>query len=252
VSEKPPDVAVVNRELTRRIAEAGERLGFEVATEYPVPGARIDVVWSLRPPDPIPHFDGAIPVVGFEIESSWRTRKHVKGDFLNLQDAGLALGIIVLAGSGKKDDSLRQFARVLADRPGTKVLIWTDHDVLALSEGRPAVELPVDMLVDIGVEPLDRVPGEKSAPPDRPARRHTGKYRPLWEWLMGQEHRPITVTFGDIERVLGFPLPDSCRTDFPPWHGYAGSAVARAIIDAGWRARQVQLNSGTVTFVPQR
>src|SRR5947209_6913059 len=89
----------LNVELTGLVVDAGKRLGFDVETEYPVPGGRLDVVWSTRPSSPIPHFDGAIPVVGFEIESSWRSRKHVKGDLINLQDCGVALGVIVLAGS---------------------------------------------------------------------------------------------------------------------------------------------------------
>lgn len=67
-------------------------------------------MWTWTPPTPIPGLDTGVPVVGFEVESSWRTRKHVKGDLLNLQDAGVALGVIVLAGDGEKDDSLRRFA----------------------------------------------------------------------------------------------------------------------------------------------
>jgi len=47
----------------------------------------------------------------------------VKGDLLNLQDAGVALGVIVLAGSEEKDESLRRFAQALVDRPGARVLI---------------------------------------------------------------------------------------------------------------------------------
>lgn len=58
------------------------------------------------------------PVVGFEIESGWKTRKHVKGDLLNLRDAGVALGVIVLAGVDPSDDSLRRFATALVNRPG--------------------------------------------------------------------------------------------------------------------------------------
>jgi len=33
------------------------------------------------------------------------------------------------------------------------------------------------------------------------------------------------------------------------WHGYEGSALARAIKDAGWRSRHVDLAAGTVAFV---
>lgn len=36
----------INRELTAALVEAGRRRGFQVTTEYPVPGGRLDVVWS--------------------------------------------------------------------------------------------------------------------------------------------------------------------------------------------------------------
>jgi hypothetical protein len=82
-----------------------------------------------------PRFVGAIPVAGFEIESSWRTRKHVKGDLLNLQDAGVALG--VFAGADTRDDSLRRFAETLVDRPGPTMLVW--KRVRALGTGQVTV-----------------------------------------------------------------------------------------------------------------
>lgn len=91
------DASILNRELTDLLVEAGEQLGFSVVTEFVVDGGRIDVVWTWDPGAPIPGLVGSLPVAGFEIESSWRTRKHVKGDLLNLQDAGVALGVIVLA-----------------------------------------------------------------------------------------------------------------------------------------------------------
>lgn len=246
VTDTPPNnrqAAEINVVLTGLIAEAGRAMGFEVRTEYPVPGGRLDVVWSLHPSRPIPHFDGSIPVVGFEIESSWRSRKHVKGDLLNLQDCGVALGVIVLAGSGAKEDSLRRFAKALVDRPGARMLIWTEEDVRSLVSGQRVVDLPLPVGDEIdetaGMEPVEARPVE-----------HTGRYRLLWEWLRDQERRPVTITFADIEDVIGTSLPDSCREHAAHWHSYKGSAVGRAIIDAGWRARNVQLNAGTVTFVP--
>jgi hypothetical protein len=101
-------------------------MGFTAVTEYAVPGGRLDVVWLWEPRTPIPGVVGAIPVAGFEIESSWRTQKHVKGNLLNLQDAGVALGVIVLADADAdaRDESLRRFAVSLVDRPGATTLVW--------------------------------------------------------------------------------------------------------------------------------
>jgi hypothetical protein len=46
-------------------------------------------------------------VAGFEIESSWRTRKHVKGDLLDLQDAGVALGVVLAGVDARRCPSTR-------------------------------------------------------------------------------------------------------------------------------------------------
>ncbi len=141
----------LNRELTGLLAEAGRKLGFDVVLEYPVRGGRLDVVWSWSPTSPFPGLERPVPVVGFEIESSWRTRKHIKGDLLNLQDAGVGLSVIVLAGTDPKDDGLRRSAELLVDRPGPTVLVWTADDVRALAEQRSTVPaLPLDSTEAVG------------------------------------------------------------------------------------------------------
>ena len=81
-------------------------------------------------------------------------------------------------------------------------------------------------------------------------RAHTGNSRPLWGWLLQQERREIRISFSDLERQAGVSLPDSSRTHVPHWHSYQGSAVARAIIDAGWHAACVDLNAGMVSLGP--
>jgi hypothetical protein len=77
-----------------------------------------------------------------------------------------------------------------------------------------------------------------------------GKYQPLTEWLMRQQRRTVEVSFGEIERVLGFPLPPSSRTYVAHWHGLAGSRVATAIYEAGWQARLVDLRAERLTLEP--
>jgi hypothetical protein len=78
---------------------------------------------------------------------------------------------------------------------------------------------------------------------------HTGKYRGLWEYLRKQESDAVPMSFEAIERLLGFALPASSRAHNAHWSGYKGSAVARAIADAGWRATSVNLTAETVRFV---
>jgi hypothetical protein len=58
----------------------------------------------------------------------------------------------------------------------------------------------------------------------------------------------VSVTFAEIEETLGFALPPSCRRHLPHWYGYDSTAVGRAIRDAGWRARHVDLLAETVIF----
>jgi len=109
---------------------------------------------------------------------------------------------------------------------------------------------------DIGLALSSRSQTSRHTTPVRPGsrvqigeREHTGKYRPLWSWLVERNADEVTLSFSDVERILGFQLPPSSREHVPHWHGYKGSAVARAIIDAGFRSRNVDLGSERVTFV---
>ena len=83
----------------------------------------------------------------------------------------------------------------------------------------------------------------------RPLTRRTGKYRQLWQWLQDQGRDEIRLTFADVEQVLGMPLPQSARRHPTHWYGYEGTALGRAIRDAGWRASQVNLTDETVLFI---
>ena len=80
---------------------------------------------------------------------------------------------------------------------------------------------------------------------------HWGKYRPLWAWLRAQERDAVRTTFSEIEEILGFALPPSSRKHKPHWHSYEGSAVVRAIQDAGWQARRVDLELETLVLFRQ-
>jgi hypothetical protein len=212
------------------IIERGKQLGFEVETELPVQGGRIDVVWFLRELT-LPGNTIRLPVVAFEVESSWRTRKHVKGDYLNLADLGASLGVILLLGEGENVESLRRFARVLVDRPGPQIVVWSDAELDELVRGaKPSVAAGRD----------DSDTGTQG---------HAGKYHRLWAWLIDQPGSRIETTFGEVEEIIGMRLPPSCRKHQAHWHSYEGSAVVRAVHDAGWQARDVSLKHEQITFV---
>lgn len=56
------------------------------------------------------------------------------------------------------------------------------------------------------------------------------------------------LSFADVETILGFPLPASCRVHKPHWYGYEGTAVGRAIQDAGWKASRIDLVGEALTL----
>jgi hypothetical protein len=234
--------------LTNFLVEIGRSMDFEVVTDYGVPGGRLDLVWSWEPPAPVPGLVAPVPVVGFESESGWKTRKHVKGDLLNLRDAGVALGVIVLAGVDPSDDSLRRFATALVNRPGPRVLIWTEEDLNALAADQP----PLDA-TETGAHQGIQVPLSSFGVTYAPAAvHHTGRYRPLSEWLRGQDGQPVRLGFDELEQVTGITLPEPCRHHVSHWKSYQESVVARAIIDAGWYAGEVDLAARIVVLEPEQ
>ena len=75
------------------------------------------------------------------------------------------------------------------------------------------------------------------------------KYRGLAEYLLSSNEARVTLTYSQIEAILGFPLPDTARKFRQSFwantktHSYASSWMA-----IGYKAR-VQLGSDAVTFV---
>lgn len=223
------------------LIEAGNRAGLTAQREYPVPGGRIDVVWLWEGP---PTFPPLLPIVGFEVESSWRTRKHLKGDYLNLVDLQPALGAIVLLGEGDDVESTRRFLRRMLDsRPG-RIEVWSEDDVNRLATDPKEAVSEIFETVQTFQEFVDV--------PDQPHRKvpvpHVGKYRRLAQWLAVEDRDRIDSTFKEVEEILGFPLPPSSRRHEAHWYGYENTAVGRAIQDAGWRVRNVRLSAETLTF----
>ena len=83
-----------------------------------------------------------------------------------------------------------------------------------------------------------------------PMRYGPRKYDPLADYLAALTVDEVTLTFAEIEAIIGAPLPPSARLR-TWWANTAGSAQARAWRSAGWRMARRQLHSATpaVTFV---
>jgi hypothetical protein len=76
------------------------------------------------------------------------------------------------------------------------------------------------------------------------------KYDALTKHLTARSEPRVTMSFADMERVLGFHLPASARTYRPWWANSGhGHVQARGWLDAGYQSRDVDLASERLTFV---
>ncbi len=230
------DASERGQRILTLLETAGQHAGLKVQREYPVVGGRIDLVWLWNGPSVFP---AVLPLVGFEVESSWRTRKHLKGDYLNLVDLQPALGVIVLLGEGEDVESTRRFARQMIDRRPGRMEIWAEADALRFGEGQEANQV-VALLTESGSTEAEEVPSTIG---------YKGKYREVSAWLARQSGDRFDVTFAQVEEILGFPLPPSARKHNAYWSGgQPGSTVGNAIRDAGWRAFNLNLAAERVTL----
>ena len=78
-----------------------------------------------------------------------------------------------------------------------------------------------------------------------------GKYAPLYEHLQSLKKNEWPVSFTEIEKVLGFSLPDSARIHRPWWAnqgGQGGHSHALAWEMAGWKTAEVDLEEERLVF----
>jgi plasmid stability protein len=75
------------------------------------------------------------------------------------------------------------------------------------------------------------------------------KYDPLKRWLRAQERTEITLTFREIEEILGFDLPESALRYDTWWaNSSTGGPQIRAWRDAGWEVSRVDRSARRTTF----
>jgi hypothetical protein len=74
------------------------------------------------------------------------------------------------------------------------------------------------------------------------------EYQPLTEYLTALDTDSASMTFGEIEDVLGDTLAPSARKHLPYWYSPQNS-LGKAIAAAGFKARGVRLDTETVEFV---
>ena len=74
------------------------------------------------------------------------------------------------------------------------------------------------------------------------------KYDPLGSYLRGQPGERIPLSFAEIERVLGRPLPASKR--YPAWwsNSPTNNPMTRVWLEAGFVTEQVDTSAEGLTF----
>lgn len=75
------------------------------------------------------------------------------------------------------------------------------------------------------------------------------KYQPLQEYLEKNNAAEITLTFTEIEEIIGNTLPDSARTK-RQWWGNRNKGALQAIswIKAGYNVTKINLDEKKITF----
>jgi DNA-binding XRE family transcriptional regulator len=74
------------------------------------------------------------------------------------------------------------------------------------------------------------------------------KYHALFERLSTSGQEEITLTFAEIEALIGEELPPSARTRRDWWGNREGALQASAWMRAGYHVASVSLERGCVTF----
>ncbi len=79
------------------------------------------------------------------------------------------------------------------------------------------------------------------------------KYHGLYHYLRRQRQEELSLTFADIERLIGSALPPGARLGRAFWSNRTrGALQAQAWMAAGYRVRQVDLEAGQVIFCQAR
>lgn len=76
------------------------------------------------------------------------------------------------------------------------------------------------------------------------------KYYPLFQWLQACDRSPVSLSFTEIEALLGTSLPPSARQQRAWWSNRDSDRAlqARAWVGAGYHAEIVDLAAETVKF----
>ena len=75
------------------------------------------------------------------------------------------------------------------------------------------------------------------------------RYEPLTRFLEGQRGTEAPLSFGEVERILGRPLPQSARRHQAWWSNTETHSHAEAWLRAGWKTARLDMGDERVVFV---
>lgn len=134
-SEESLDLNQLRLKWIDKLYSIASKLGLTQKKEVVTNGGRVDLVWYHTFESDLPNIGLELPLVGFEIEASWRTRKHIKGDIFNLLELSPALGIILFLRKGFEDEAdlrgnveaAKKYTRGYSGL--SRIAVWTDNEV---------------------------------------------------------------------------------------------------------------------------
>ena len=74
------------------------------------------------------------------------------------------------------------------------------------------------------------------------------KYRRLTEWLASTNEKTVSITFSQIESLIGFPLPNSARAYREFWANTTTHSIALSWLSIGYKTVDVNLDTETIVF----
>lgn len=135
---------------------------------------------------------------------------------------------------------------------GSYRIAWHDFSRLGPGTGltfRYAV-IPVQMAASAPTTNATEAAQDRTPQPSpRPAAGTRSKYGPLSHYLAGTHSGSVSLTYSQINEILGWPLPQSAY-DHPAqfWANTYTHSYARSWLDVGWRVTGNSITGERVTF----
>ena len=78
------------------------------------------------------------------------------------------------------------------------------------------------------------------------------KYQPLTDYILDSQKDSLTLSFNDIEKILGFPLPASARRNRSDWTNTMTKTMPLSWLSIGYRSKNLDMENEFITFEKER